>query len=225
MLSDQIAALKRYDSATIFNAVALKLGLPNLDYTDHTIRCLLPDLGLVAGFAVTAEVTTNDEDSTALEWIDYYDYLGSQQGPLIAVFQDTDINPGRGASFGDGMARIHKRLGVEGVIVEGTVRDLIGIQQVGLPVWAWGTVPGHGVFNMNRFGAPVTAGRLRIHSGDLLLADRRRLCAHSHRTRRRRPAPGRRGANARSRHLRILRIGHLFPAGDAGPGVVMTSRP
>ena len=171
MLSEQIAALKRYDSATIFNAVALKLGLPNLDYTDHTIRCLLPDMGLVVGFAVTAEVTTNDDDSTALEWIDYYDYLDSQQGPLIAVFQDTDINPGRGASFGDGMARIHKRLGVEGVIVEGTVRDLIGIQQVGLPVWAWGTVPGHGVFNMNRFGAPVTVGRLRIHSGDLLLAD------------------------------------------------------
>ncbi len=171
MLSEQIAALKRYDSATIFNAVALKLGLPNLDYTDHTIRCLMPDMGLVAGFAVTAEVTTNDEDSTALEWIDYYDYLGSQQGPLIAVFQDLDTNPGRGACVGDGMARVHKRLGVIGVIAEGTVRDLTGIRHVGLPVWAWGTVPGHGVFNMNRFGAPVTAGRLRIHSGDLLLAD------------------------------------------------------
>ncbi|MYC93817.1 MAG: RraA family protein [Caldilineaceae bacterium SB0661_bin_32] len=171
MLSEQIAALKRYDSATIFNAVALKLGLPNLDYTDHTIRCLMPDMGLVAGFAVTAEVTTNDEDSTALEWIDYYDYLGSQQGPLIAVFQDMDTNAGRGACFGDGMARVHKRLGVIGVIAEGTVRDLVGIRHVGLPVWAWGTVPGHGVFNMNRFGAPVTAGRLRIHSGDLLLAD------------------------------------------------------
>ena len=171
MLSEQIAALKRYDSATIFNAVALKLGLPNLDYTDHTIRCLMPDMGLVAGFAVTAEVTTNDEDSTALEWIDYYDYLGSQQGPLIAVFQDLDTSPGRGACIGDGMARVHKRLGVKGFIAEGTVRDLVGIRHVGLPVWAWGTVPGHGVFNMNRFGAPVTAGRLRIHSGDLLLAD------------------------------------------------------
>ena len=171
MLSEQIAALKRYDSATIFNAVALKLGLPNLDYTDHTIRCLLPDLGLVVGFAVTAEVTTNDEDSTALEWIDYYDYLGSQEGPLIAVFQDLDTSPGRGASFGDGMARVHKRLGVEGVVVGGTVRDLIGIRQVGLPVWGWGAVPGHGLFNMNRFGAPVTVGRLRIHPGDLVLAD------------------------------------------------------
>ena len=171
MLTEQIDALKRYDSATIFNAVALKLGLPNLDYTDHTIRCLLPELGIVAGFAVTAEVTTNDEDSPALEWIDYYDYLDSQAGPLIAVFQDTDTRPGRGASFGDGMARIHKRLGVEGVIVSGTVRDLSGICQVGLPIWAWGTVPGHGVFNMNRFNTPVTVGRLRIHPGDLILAD------------------------------------------------------
>ena len=171
MLTEQLDALKRYDSATIFNAVALKLGLPNLDYTDHTIRCLLPELGIVAGFAVTAEVTTNDEDSTALEWIDYYDYLGSQEGPLIAVFQDLDTSPGRGASFGDGMARVHKRLGVEGVVVGGTVRDLIGIRQVGLPVWGWGAVPGHGLFNMNRFGAPVTVGRLRIHPGDLVLAD------------------------------------------------------
>ena len=204
MLSEQIAALKRYDSATIFNAVALKLGLPNLDYTDHTIRCLLPDLGLVVGFAVTAEVTTNDDDSTALEWIDYYDYLDSQQGPLIALFQDTDINPGRGASFGDGMARIHKRLGVEGVIVEGTVRDLIGIQQVGLPVWAWGTVPGHGVFNMNRFRR-AGDGRPAAHPfGRPAPGRRRRLCAHSHRTRRRRPPPGRGGAHARGRDLRFL---------------------
>ncbi|MCY3899077.1 MAG: hypothetical protein OXF86_10925 [Caldilineaceae bacterium] len=171
MLSEQLAALKQYDSATVFNAVALKLGLPNLDYTDHTIRCLMPDMGLVAGFAVTAEVTTNDEDSTALEWMDFYDYVGSQEGPLIAVYKDTDTNPGRGACVGDGMARAHKRLGVEGFVVDGTVRDLIGIREVGLPVWAWGTVPGHGVFNMNRFGAPVTVGRLRIRSGDLLLAD------------------------------------------------------
>jgi len=171
MLSEQLAALKQYDSATVFNAVALKLGLPNLDYTDHTIRCLMPDMGLVAGFAVTAEVTTNDEDSTALEWMDFYDYLGSQEGPLIAVYKDTDTSPGRGACVGDGMARAHKRLGVEGFIVDGTVRDVAGIRQVGLPVWAWGTVPGHGVFNMNRFGAPVTVGRLRIHSGDLVLAD------------------------------------------------------
>ena len=69
------------------------------------------------------------------------------------------------------MARIHKRLGVAGVVVGGTIRDLAGIRQVGLPVWAWGTVPGHGIFHVTRFNTPVSVGQLRIHPGDLLLAD------------------------------------------------------
>jgi 4-hydroxy-4-methyl-2-oxoglutarate aldolase len=38
-------------------------------------------------------------------------------------------------------------------------------------VWAWGTVPGHGVFRASRFGIPVTVGQLRIRPGDLLMAD------------------------------------------------------
>ena len=40
--STVLEAFKEFDSPTIFNAVVLKLGLPNEDYTDHQIRCLLP---------------------------------------------------------------------------------------------------------------------------------------------------------------------------------------
>ena len=50
MLShDILERFKSFDSATIFNAVVKKLGLPNEDYTDHRIRCLLPDTGPVVG--------------------------------------------------------------------------------------------------------------------------------------------------------------------------------
>jgi len=55
-----LEAFKEFDSPTIFNAVVLKLGLPNEDYTDHQIRCLLPELVPVIGYAVTVEVTSND---------------------------------------------------------------------------------------------------------------------------------------------------------------------
>jgi regulator of RNase E activity RraA len=171
MTSDLIERLKTYDSATIFNAMVVRAGLPNEDYTSHEIRCLLPGLGTVVGYAVTAEVTTNDADSPALDWIDYYEYLDRNQGPKIVVLKDVDSRPGRGASFGDGMARIHQRLGVKGVIVDGTIRDLAGINQVGLPIWAWGVVPGHGAFHVTRFDTPVSVGTLRIRPGDLLLAD------------------------------------------------------
>jgi 4-hydroxy-4-methyl-2-oxoglutarate aldolase len=166
-----LAGLREFDSATIFNAMVQKLGLPNEEYTDHTIRCLLPELGNVIGYAATAEVTTNDADSPALNWIDYYDYLEQTAGPLIAVMKDVDARPGRGASFGDGMATVHKRLNVVGALIDGTVRDLVGIGKVGLPMWAWGTVPGHGIFHVTRYNTPITVGNLRIRPGDLLFAD------------------------------------------------------
>jgi regulator of RNase E activity RraA len=166
-----LEGFKEFDSATIFNALVLKTGLPNEEYTNHTIRCLLPECGCVVGYAVTSEVTTNDPDSPALDWLDYYAYLEATPGPLVAVMKDVDSRPGRGASFGDGMATLHQRLGVVGGIVDGTVRDIEGIRKVGLPMWAWGTVPGHGVFNLTRFDAPVTVGGVRVRPGDLIFAD------------------------------------------------------
>ena len=66
----------------------------------------------------------------------------------MAVMRDADTRSGRGANFGDNMAAAHVGLGVTGALVEGTVRDLPGIQDAGLAIWAHGTVPGHGVFNL-----------------------------------------------------------------------------
>lgn len=166
-----LEAFKTFDSPTIFNAIVLKLGLPNDDYTDYRIRCLLPELGSIIGYAVTAEVTTNDPDSAAIPWEEYYTLLNDSPGPLIAVMRDVDSRPGRGASFGDGMARLHTHLGAVGAIIDGTVRDLAGIRTVGLPVYAWGTVPGHGTFNLTRFNTPITVGQVRIQPGDLIFGD------------------------------------------------------
>ena len=90
---------------------------------------------------------------------------------MFAVMKDVDSRPGRGASFGDGMARLHQRLGAVGAVVDGTVRDLEGIRRVGLPIFAWGTVPGHGVFNATRVNAPITVGSVRIRPGDLIFGD------------------------------------------------------
>ena len=58
-----------------------RFGLPNLEYTDHTIRCLLPELGSVIGYAATVEVTTNDPDSPAASWRDHYRHLRKPKGP------------------------------------------------------------------------------------------------------------------------------------------------
>lgn len=163
--------LAAYDTPTVFNAMVKRFGLPNEEYTDHTIRCLLPELGSVIGYATTVEVTTNDPDSPEASWRDYYMHLQNSAGPHITVMRDVDSRPGRGASFGDVMAAMHRKAGVAGVIVDGTIRDLDGIRDVGLPMFAWGVVPGHGVFRPVRIGTPITVGQLRIRPRDLIMAD------------------------------------------------------
>lgn len=163
--------LQQFDSPTLFNALVKIGGLPNEQYTDHTIRALLPGLGSVVGYAVTAEITTNDPDSESVPWANYYEWLNGLSGPLLTVMKDVDSRPGRGASFGDGMAGLHQRLGVVGAVIDGTVRDVPGIERVGLPIWAWGAVPGHGVFHLSRFGGSTTVGQLRVQTGDLIFAD------------------------------------------------------
>jgi len=168
---DVFKELATYDTPTVFNAMVKRFGLPNEEYTDHTIRCLLPELGSVIGYATTIEVTTNDPDSPLASWRDYYTHLQDTEGPHIVVMRDVDSRPGRGASFGDVMAAMHRRVGVAGVIVDGTIRDLEGIRDVGLPMFAWGVVPGHGEFRPVRIGSPITVGQLRIRPGDIVMAD------------------------------------------------------
>ena len=176
-------ALKEIDSATLFNAVVEDMGASQggleledkggqpENYTGPEIRCLLPELGRAVGYAVTAEVTTNDPDSVAIPWDDYYDALDKAPKPVMAVMRDVDSRPGRGACFGDWMALQHRALGVTGALVDGSVRDLMGIKEVGLPIWATGLVPGHGVFNLVRVNVSVVVGQLRVQPGELLVAD------------------------------------------------------
>jgi len=181
--SEVLAGLKEFDTATLFNAVIESQGasqggteleeqggMPE-NYTGPEIKCFLPELGRAVGYAVTSELTTNDPDSVPIPWADYYNAIEETPTQMIAVMKDVDSRPGRGASFGDGMAALHKALGVTGVIVHGSVRDLMGIKVVGLPVWGSGLVPGHGVFNLLRFNESVTAGQLGSSPGELLIAD------------------------------------------------------
>jgi regulator of RNase E activity RraA len=180
---ETLDALKDFDSATVFNAVVesmggsqggteleVKGGIPE-NYTGPDIRSMLPELGPAVGYAVTAEVTTNDPDSEFGDWDAWYAAINEVPAPVISVIKDVDSRPGRGACVGDGMAAACKSFGVVGFVVDGSVRDLMGIKRVGVPVWASGLVPGHGVFGMVRFNTSTTLGSLRVQPGELIVAD------------------------------------------------------
>lgn len=178
-----LAVIAAFDTPSVFNGIRSLLGggpegeglehrggVP-VNYTDHTMRAMLPELGMAVGYATTCEVTTNNRDFADLSWDAYYDYLDATSGPTISVIKDIGTRPGRGSSIGDIMAEQHKLLGSTGMVVDGTIRDIKGLLRAGLPIWARGQVPGHGLFFTTRFDAPVTVSDLAVSPGDLLAAD------------------------------------------------------
>ena len=76
------------------------------------------------------------------------------------------------ACWGDLMTRAAIRMQIEGAVVDGVVRDLADLRQLGYPVFALGVVPA----GVNREGpgeinVPISCGGVAVNPGDLILGD------------------------------------------------------
>ena len=65
-----------------------------------------------------------------------------------------------------------KKLGVAGIVVDGSVRDIEDIREIGLPVYARGVVPqGGGKAGPGQINFPVACGGVAVMPGDVIVAD------------------------------------------------------
>ncbi|MBA46598.1 MAG: hypothetical protein CL893_00755 [Dehalococcoidia bacterium] len=172
-LIEIIEGLKKYDSATVQNAMMTidSYDKEQIDYSSPELKSYHLENGTVVGVAVTCKVTPLYEPKEKLDWDEYYDLIDKSDLPVVGIIVDIEKNKGRGAVMGDGMALKHKVLGAVGVINGGSIRDLPGIADVGMSVWATGRVPGHGPFNLIETQTSVEVGDLIINPGDLIVGD------------------------------------------------------
>lgn len=76
------------------------------------------------------------------------------------------------AVFGDLVANKAKHRGIAGFIIDGLIRDVAGVQETGLPVYARGVTPfgplhrGPGEIN-----TPISCGGVVVNPGDIIKAD------------------------------------------------------
>jgi regulator of RNase E activity RraA len=76
------------------------------------------------------------------------------------------------STWGDLTSLIAKERGLAGMVTDGLVRDSNGIRDVGLPVWALGTIPsspfkdGPGEVNV-----PISCGGVLVRPGDVIFGD------------------------------------------------------
>jgi regulator of RNase E activity RraA len=174
----QIEELKRFNTPTVANAIELFDVRPrHVGFLPHTIRCLLPELGVMVGYAVTSQTRAEPSDEPAPDLTaEYLRYVAGQPGPKVAVGQDLDRPAGLGAQFGEVNATIHQRLGCVGHITDGCPRDLDEVAALGFHLYGQNPCVSHAYIRLVDFGKPISVAGVPVHPGDLVHADKHGVC-------------------------------------------------
>jgi regulator of RNase E activity RraA len=175
LTADLIAELKSVDTPTVCNA--LELLVPDrrgYGFTTRPLVCTRPDLGPVVGIARTATIRAahpGDAHADPASVRDaYYAYIDEGPKPSVVVIQDLDDEPGYGSYWGEVNSNIHKGLGCDAVITNGSVRDLPDIAD-GFQMLADRVGPSHAFVHVVDFSRPVTVAGMRVSDGDVIHAD------------------------------------------------------
>jgi len=94
----------------------------------------------------------------------------AQAGDVIIAASDAFD---RTAVCGDIVAMLAKNAGCAGIVIDGMARDLVGLEEVGLPVFSRGITPNSCVKSgPGRVGLPIVAGGISVEAGDLVMGDK-----------------------------------------------------
>ncbi len=171
---EEFAALQKISSPTIANAIETFAVRPRVDgITSAGVCCLFPEMGAMLGYACTATILSG-QPAAAKRLVSrtaYWEYIRKTQGPKISVLQDLSDTPG-GAYWGEVNANIHLALGSQGVITNGTVRDVEEVKTSGFHFFASGMSVSHGFAHLEDFNRPVKVFGMTVYPNDLIHADR-----------------------------------------------------
>ena len=169
---DDLEALRAYDTPTICNG--LEVIAPERRATGFTTepmvaadRTLKPVIGLARTGTIRAREAPRHPVADRADW---YEYVEAADMPTVVVIQDLDDPPGYGAFWGEVHSAVHKALGAEGCVTNGSFRDCDmlahGFQIVGGRIG-----PSHAHVHLVSFGEPVTVFGMDAAHDDVVHAD------------------------------------------------------
>jgi regulator of RNase E activity RraA len=175
---DDLAALARFDTPTICNA--LELVTPerrSLGFNRRPLVAPLPSAKPVVGYARTVTIRSREpyprsKDAARDTRLKYYDYIAQAPLPSLCVMQDVDgPDAGFGCFWGEVQSNLHKALGCIGVVTDGAVRDIDAWAE-GFFVLAGSVMPSHAHVDIVDFGATVSVAGMIVSPDDIVHADR-----------------------------------------------------
>ena len=131
-----------------------------LPVVDPAVRAMIPDVRMAGpAFTVVAEG----------------DHLPVMSALAEAAPGDVLVVATRGTSravFGELFASEARRRGLAGVVADGFCRDLRGLREIGLPVFARGTTPRSGTtVSRAALGTRIAFGGVEVAPGDIVFGD------------------------------------------------------
>ena len=131
-----------------------------LPVVDPAVGAMIPDVRM-AGPAFT--VLAEDDHLPVMSAL-----AEAAPGDVLVIA----ANDGSRAVFGELFATEARRRGLAGIVADGFCRDLRGLREIALPVFARGTTPRSGTtVSRAALGARVACGGVEVSPGDIVFGD------------------------------------------------------
>lgn len=176
-LADALQTLRGFDTPTVANALDLVRGTRcGEGFTRQPLVAADSGAAPLVGYARCAKIralTAPDEPAATIRErrLAYYRHVAESPADSLMVIEDEDGDQAVGAYWGEVNTCLHKRLGVQGVLTNGVIRDLDDLEP-GFTVLGGRVGPSHAYVRVTAVDEPVEVFGLRVEPGDLIHADR-----------------------------------------------------
>ena len=130
-------------------------------------RRLPPIIGLARVGTLRAKEPPRGPTASRLDW---YDYVAEADLPTVVVLQDLDDRPGYGAFWGEVHTAVHKALGAEGCVTNGSFRDCDMLAK-DFQIIGGRIGPSHAHVHLVDFGKAVNVFGMQAGHDDIIHAD------------------------------------------------------
>lgn len=169
--ADELEALRSITTPTVSNAIETFNVRPrNEGFMDSSIRCILPELGTMVGYACTATIRAGRQEPSPPPW-EMWEAALKVPAPRVVVIQDLDAPQPVGSFWGEVNGNTFKALGCVGTVTDGGVRDLDEVRGLGFHFFASCVLVSHAYVHLVEINVPVQVGGITVRPGDLIHAD------------------------------------------------------
>ncbi|MDP4286120.1 MAG: RraA family protein [Bacteroidota bacterium] len=173
----QLLELKRWNTPSVYNGweQVTKHKINSEGFNIEPTTDYMPHMGPMIGYAITVIIEPGNAEhpkNNPNAWAQYREYVASVPGPKIAVVQDLDKPFLYGAGWGEVNSNIHRALGCVGAIIDGAIRDIDEMNNVGFKALARGVCVGHAYATPVRWNCEVEVFGRKINPGQLIHADK-----------------------------------------------------